>query len=60
MIIFPRCEDCRHLKYNEKISDIGKKYTCGAFPDGIPLDFLFGAKKNDRCSETVTYERDNE
>ncbi len=60
MTIFPVCADCKHFKYDENIDDSEKKYTCGAFSDGIPLEFVFRTDENIHCSETVNFEPEND
>ncbi|NBH62164.1 hypothetical protein D1155_10925 [Anaerotruncus sp. 80] len=56
MIVVSICADCKHFNHDEKVDDSNKKYTCGAFPDGIPLEFVFRTDKDSRCSETVNFE----
>ena len=49
MIIFSRCLNCKNF-----IND--KKFTCKAFPNGIPDNILFNEKKHNRKIEGQTGE----
>ncbi len=47
MTIFPQCLDCKNLIDDEK-------FTCKAFPDGIPDEILFN-----EADHTKPYKGDN-
>lgn len=38
----PICFKCKHLHKDTKDSDTGKAFSCDAFPNGIPLDIVYG------------------
>lgn len=52
--VIPRCTDCKFFVYTKD-----KRYICKAFPEGIPLNFMFRKHPdNDKeCNNGVKFER---
>lgn len=51
--------DCPCCKHCVGSKDISVPLTCGAFPDGIPFDYLFGkvdVKSLNECNNGIGYE----
>lgn len=44
--IFPQCFRCEH--FDENTAEDEKRYTCPAFPDGIPDEILFNDFEHDK------------
>lgn len=55
-IYFSQCLGCKHFNSN-------KRYTCIAFPNGIPDDILYEMKKHDTTHPNqegnITFEKDD-
>ena len=47
-VTFSACTECKRFNY-EKTKENGFSYWCEAFPNGIPLDFMF--RKNPDLSK---------
>ncbi|MBQ9941831.1 MAG: glutamyl-tRNA amidotransferase [Christensenellaceae bacterium] len=54
-VTFPICSDCKHEEYLENEG----KIVCKAFPDGIPLDFMFRKSPDEKemCNNGVKFEK---
>lgn len=52
--VIPQCTDCKFFVYTKD-----KRYICKAFPEGIPLNFMFRKHPdNDKeCNNGVKFER---
>lgn len=57
-VVFTNCVDCKYL-----IVEKGKtfKYTCKAFPNGIPGAFMFRKNQNinEICNNTIKFKKNN-
>ena len=45
--ISPQCAKCKHLYDGPGVIN-GKKWACVAFPEGIPLELVLGARSHTR------------
>lgn len=55
-VIFSNCGECAHFKKVIKTND-SYKYICDAFPQGVPLDYMFRKEqnKNNVCNNGIKY-----
>ena len=52
--------DCQYCKHEKGLVD-GWKPSCDAFPEGIPMDFDYGAiKQKNECNNGIGYEPKSE
>ena len=42
-VVFSTCMDCEHFQR----VDEDRKYICSAFPEGIPLKYMFRKEQNE-------------
>jgi hypothetical protein len=52
-VIFSNCMDCEHFQR----VDEDRKYICSAFPEGIPLKYMFRKeqKEDDECNNGIKF-----
>ena len=55
-VVFSNCTECTHFNYlKEK-----KLYTCKAFPEGIPANYMFrnNQDENQICNNGIKFEKE--
>lgn len=57
-VIFTNCADCKYLIVEKEKT---LKYTCKAFPEGIPGTFMFRKNQNinEICNNATKFKKDN-